>query len=78
MDSLLERVVVDPDVCHGQARIRGTRIMVWQVLAFLANGDSIEQVLGAYPGLTREDALACLEYASQAARERILPVGVAP
>ena len=77
MDSLLERVVVDPDVCHGQARIRGTRVMVWQILAYLANGDSLEEVLDAHPGLTREDALACLEYAAQAARERIVPIEIA-
>ncbi len=70
------RIISNPDVCHGNPVIRGTRIMVWLVLEYLANGDSIEDVLDAYPGLTREDASACLAYASKAAKERVVPVEV--
>ncbi|MEW6529387.1 MAG: DUF433 domain-containing protein [Thermodesulfobacteriota bacterium] len=77
MPSLLERISVDPNVCHGQPRIKGTRIMVWLVLNYLANGDSIEDILAAYPSLTRDDILACLTYAAETARERVVSIDVA-
>lgn len=71
------RIVANPAICHGNPVVRGTRIMVWLILEFMANGDSIDEVLAAYPDLTREDVLACLSYASKAARERIVPVEIA-
>ncbi|MDQ3389272.1 MAG: DUF433 domain-containing protein, partial [Gemmatimonadota bacterium] len=63
-------------VCHGQACIRGTRIPVHQVVAMMANGDSIEDLLEAYPSITRNDILACLDYAARLAEEQIAPVGI--
>ena len=60
------RIVAVPDVCNGQPTVRGTRITVQTVLDFLAAGDGIEDVLEGYPGLTREDVLACLAYAPSA------------
>ena len=50
--------------------------MVWLVVQYLANGDSVENILSAYPGLTREDVQACLAYAAEMTRERILPIEV--
>ena len=76
MANLLQRISVDPNVCHGQACVRGTRIMVWLILQYLGNGDSVEDVLAAYPALSREDIQACLLYAADKACERVLPVGV--
>lgn len=72
-----DRIVVNPNVCHGNPVIRGTRIMVWLILEYLANGDTIDDVLEAYQGLTKDDVLACLAYASRAARERIVPLEIA-
>ncbi|MCC8109933.1 MAG: DUF433 domain-containing protein [Planctomycetes bacterium] len=69
-------MVSSPDICHGYPVIRGTRIMVWLVLEYLANGDSIDAVLADYPSLTREDIFACLAYASKAAKERVVPVEI--
>ena len=60
MDSLLARISIDPKVCHGQPCVKGTRIMVWLIVQYLANGDSAEEILVAYPSLTREDVQACL------------------
>ena len=71
------RIVANPAVCHGNPVIRGTRIMVWLILEYLANGDSIDEVLAAYPDLTREDVAACLAYASKASRERVVPMEAA-
>ncbi|MBI3415944.1 MAG: DUF433 domain-containing protein [Verrucomicrobia bacterium] len=62
---MAERITVNPDICNGKPVIRGTRITAQTVLEFLAAGDSIEDVLGEYPGLTREDVQACLDYASR-------------
>lgn len=73
---LSDRIVVNTDICHGKPVIRGTRIMVWLILEYLANGDSVEDVLAAYPSLTKADVMACLAYASQAAQERIVPVEI--
>lgn len=60
-----ERIAVHPDICNGKPVIRGTRITAQTVLEFLAAGDSVEDVLEEYPGLTREDVQACLDYASR-------------
>ena len=68
---MIERISIDPAVCHGQACIKGTRIPVHQIIAMLANGDTIEELLAEYPTLQREDILACLEYAALLAEEQI-------
>jgi len=61
---MLERIEIHPDICNGRPVLRGTRIAVRTVLEFLAVGDSVEDVLEEYPGLTREDVQACLAYAT--------------
>lgn len=76
MSRFMDRISVDPKVCHGQPCIKGTRIMVWLILEYLANGDSIEEILAAYPSLTRADILACLGYAAEAARETVVSIDV--
>jgi uncharacterized protein (DUF433 family) len=60
---MLERISIDPKICHGQACIKGTRIPVYQILHMLANGDTIEELLKEYTSLKRENILACIEYA---------------
>ncbi len=69
-----EYVVVDPEVCHGQACIRGTRVMVSVILDNLAAGLSVEEVLESYPTLTWEAVQAALAYAAELARERVVTV----
>jgi uncharacterized protein (DUF433 family)/predicted nuclease of predicted toxin-antitoxin system len=64
-----ERIVVDTEVLAGKPVIRGTRLAVEFILELLAAGQSENQVLANYPGLTREDILACLSYASYLAHE---------
>jgi uncharacterized protein (DUF433 family) len=59
-----ERITIDPGICNGRPIVRGTRITVQTILEFLGAGDSIEDVQLEYPSLTRDDALACLQYAS--------------
>ena len=64
MFSLLERVVVDPDVRSGKPIIRGTRITVYDVLEHLASGITHQEILDDFSYLTEEDVLACLSYAA--------------
>jgi uncharacterized protein (DUF433 family) len=45
----MDRILVDPNVCHGQACIRGTRIPVHQIVRMLANGDTIDGLLEDIP-----------------------------
>jgi uncharacterized protein (DUF433 family) len=59
-----DRIVVDPEILAGKPAIRGTRLAVEFILELLAAGQSESQILSNYPGLKREDILACLSYAS--------------
>ena len=66
---MFERISIDQNVCHGQACIKGTRIPVHQIIGMLANGDSVESLLTAYPTITGEDVSASLAYAAFLAEE---------
>jgi uncharacterized protein (DUF433 family) len=63
------RISSDPKIMGGKACIKGTRLPVTIIIDYLAAGDSIEDVLEAYPFLTREDVLAALAYASDFLRQ---------
>ncbi len=58
--ALTGRVTSDPGVCSGKPCIRGTRIPVHIVLDLLAADESVENVLTAYPNITRDDVRACI------------------
>ena len=61
MDSF---IIVDPKICSGKPVIRGTRIMVRNILGIVAGGYTVDRILSAYPELTREMVQAVLEYAA--------------
>jgi uncharacterized protein (DUF433 family) len=65
-------VIVDPNVCHGQACVAGTRIPVSVVLDNLAAGVSEEEVLVSYPRLSVEAIHACIAYAADLTREEVV------
>ena len=69
-----ERIAIDPNICHGQACIKGTRITVHQIISMLAHGDTIDHLLTQFPSLTREDIMASLEYAAVLAEEQVTPI----
>jgi uncharacterized protein (DUF433 family) len=71
-------ITIDPKVCHGQACVKGTRMPVYQILRMLTHGDTIEELLDEYPSLTREDILACLDYAASLAEEQVTRLDVLP
>jgi uncharacterized protein (DUF433 family) len=74
---LRDRVVLNPEVLTGKPVIRGTRLAVEFIVDLLGQGWSEAQVLENYPGITHEDILACLQYASQQLKsERVYAVPV--
>ena len=76
MGTWRERVSVDPDVCHGKACIRGTRVMVSVVLDNIAAGVPRPEILSSYPALHAEDIDAALAYAAELAREGVMDLPV--
>jgi uncharacterized protein (DUF433 family) len=70
-----DRITLDPAVLAGKPVIKGTRLSVEFVVGVLAEGWSEAEVLRNYPGVTREDVLACLSYAHERLRsERVYPL----
>jgi uncharacterized protein (DUF433 family) len=65
MSSLLERITIDPQICHGKPVVRGLRYPVETVLEWLSSGMTIDDILGDYEDLEREDILAVLAYAAR-------------
>ncbi len=65
MSSLLYRITIDPEICHGKPAIRHLRYPVESMLEYLAGGDSIDDLIAEFPDLERDDLLACLEFAAQ-------------
>ncbi|MEO0114670.1 MAG: DUF433 domain-containing protein [candidate division WOR-3 bacterium] len=71
---MTERIVADPNICGGEPCIKETRIPVSVILSHLAAGEDYETVLRNFPRLTKEDILACLEFAAYLATEKLIPV----
>ena len=78
MSPLLDRIVVNPNVCFGKPCIRGTRIWVSLILDCLASGMNLDEVLAEYPHLVREDVLAAIAYGAEMSRERFVEVLLQP
>lgn len=76
-EELLQRISINPNTCFGKPCIRGHRIWVSLILDLLAAGTNIEEILDQYPGVTREDVLACIAYGSEMSRERYVDIPVA-
>lgn len=64
MATLLNRITVQPDKCHGKPCIRGLRYPVEMLLELLSSGMTFDEVLIDYEDLEREDLLAALEFAA--------------
>lgn len=71
-----ERITTDPAQMAGQPCIRGLRIPVASVVAMVADGMDVTEIIDALPDLEPEDVRVALHYAAQALRERELPLRV--
>ena len=74
---LQERIVRDPKICGGEPVFRGARVTLRTVFASLADGDSAEEILAAFPSLSPGDVQAAIAFAAASAEED-LPVGALP
>ena len=72
MTNWQNHITVDPNICHGKACFRGTRILVSAVLDNIAAGETHETVLRSYPTLDPESINAAIAYAADLARERVI------
>jgi uncharacterized protein (DUF433 family) len=67
-------ITLDPNILAGKPVIRGTRMSVEFVIGLMADGWSEGDILANYPGIRREDILACLAYARETlSSERVFP-----
>jgi uncharacterized protein (DUF433 family) len=74
MPELLDRITIDPEVCHGKPCIRGLRYPVEVILELLSAGSTTDDILRDYEDLEREDVLAALAFAARLAQvKRIQP-----
>ena len=62
---LLERITIDPAICHGKPCVRGLRYPVEMILELLSSGMTEQEVLADYDDLEHEDILAVLAYAAR-------------
>lgn len=70
-----EYIVTDPAVLAGKPVVKGTRLAVEFMVGLMADEWTMEEMIRNYPGLTREQILACLAYAQEnLSRERLYPV----
>ena len=64
-----DRIIIDPEILVGKPVVKGTRLSVDFLLGLLAQGWSEAEILRNYPGLQREDLLACWAYAKEVLSE---------
>jgi uncharacterized protein (DUF433 family) len=65
-----ERISLKPDVMGGKACIKGTRVTVGMIVAHLAEGVSIEELLEFFPYITKDDVVEALRYAAWLSESR--------
>lgn len=77
MSSLIDRITIDPQICHGKPCVRGLRYPVEMLLELLSSGMTHDEILADYDDLERDDLLAVLAYAARLARTKSMSaVGV--
>ncbi len=69
-----EYISFNPNVCHGKACIKNTRVLVLVILDCLAEGMGESEILIEYPSLKKEHIEAALHYGAMLAREEVLPL----
>jgi uncharacterized protein (DUF433 family) len=71
---LFTRITMDPEKCFGNPCIRGLRMPVTSILAFLSGGMSIDEMFAEWPELEREDILQAIGFAAALMEERVVPL----
>ncbi|MCH7763738.1 MAG: DUF433 domain-containing protein [Candidatus Marinimicrobia bacterium] len=60
-----DRISIDPNICHGKPAIKGTRVLVSNILGALASGETYDEIIEDYPNITEKDIRASLSFGSQ-------------
>lgn len=63
--NLSERIIIDPNICHGKPIIRGLRYPVEMILELLSSGMTPNEILDDYEDLEPEDISAALAFAAR-------------
>ena len=71
----MDRIEINPAICGGKPVVRGTRIMVRNILGMVAGGDGVDQIVDSYPELSPEDVRAALAYAANVIDEEQVVAG---
>jgi uncharacterized protein (DUF433 family) len=69
-----DRITMDPEKCSGKPCVRGLRMPVASILAYLSGGMSIDEMLRQWPELEREDIYQALGFAAALMEERVVPL----
>ena len=69
-----KRITTNPIICHGKPVIKNTRVLISNILADLADGQSFDDIIKNYPNITKEDIKASLEFGSELAQFESIPL----
>ena len=76
-DTLMQRITIDPQICHGKPCIRGLRYPVEMLLELLSAGMTVEEILADYEDLEQADILAAFVFATRLSQvKRMQPLTV--
>lgn len=70
---MIERISINPNICHGKPVIKGTRVLVSNILGALASGETFQEIMEDYPNISKEDILAALSFGSHLSNFESLP-----
>lgn len=70
MKNSLDRITLNPNICHGKPTIRNKRYTVDMILDLMTSGMTEEEILKDYPALEKDDIIACLAYAAKLTRTK--------
>jgi len=72
MESLIKRITIDADVCHGKPTIRNMRYPVEMIMELLSSGMTWKEITDDYPAIVEDDIRACLLFATQLTRVKTM------
>ncbi len=73
----LNRITIDPSICHGKPVIRGMRYPIENILELLSSGMTTDDILDDYEDLEREDIYAVLSYATRLSQIKRIETNIA-
>jgi len=72
MESLIKRITINADVCHGKPTIRNMRYSVEMIMELLSSGMTWKDIMKDYPAIVEDDIRACLLYATKLSRVKTM------